>query len=246
MKLFRKFRLEAITQKKIRSYFKYSIGEILIVVIGVMIAVYLNNWNQAHQTNLDIETYFERIQEEITTNGEFIKGNSLITKDSMIPSLVIARSIIVNGQADSLESLSKKIRFLTESESLSFQFPVIEEFVSKGYLSEINDPKLNKLITFFNYYKAQCNITDETTRDYQIHLVKPFLLKNTRYADLDIYLDQPILGEESYLSLAQLLKNREAENLISLYISHLTNSSANFDSLFDILTQIHKRIDEIK
>ena len=105
---------------------------------------------------------------------------------------------------------------------------------------------MNQLITLFNYYKAQCNITDETTRDYQIHLVKPFLLKNTRYADIDIYLDEKVLYEEGYRSLAQLLKSMEAENLLSLYISHLTNSHINFDALYGILNKIHARIEEIK
>ena len=46
MKLFRKIRLNRILDKKFKDYLVYAIGEILLVVIGILIAVQVNNWNQ--------------------------------------------------------------------------------------------------------------------------------------------------------------------------------------------------------
>ena len=45
IKLFRKIRYELIEKNKTGKYLKYAIGEILLVVIGILIALQINNWN---------------------------------------------------------------------------------------------------------------------------------------------------------------------------------------------------------
>ena len=46
IKFFRKIRQNLITENKTGKYFKYAIGEILLVVIGILIAIQLNNLNE--------------------------------------------------------------------------------------------------------------------------------------------------------------------------------------------------------
>ena len=46
IKFFRKIRQKMLTQKKFNKYLLYAIGEILLVVIGILIALQLNNWNE--------------------------------------------------------------------------------------------------------------------------------------------------------------------------------------------------------
>ena len=46
IKLFRKIRQNLLMENKTRKYFKYAIGEIVLVVIGILIALYINNQNQ--------------------------------------------------------------------------------------------------------------------------------------------------------------------------------------------------------
>ena len=53
LKIFRNTRKKFLYSRKIRDYLAYSIGEIVLVVIGILIAVYINNWdiNQLKQSN---------------------------------------------------------------------------------------------------------------------------------------------------------------------------------------------------
>ena len=53
MKVFRKTREKLLYYRKIKNYLAYSVGEIILVVIGILIAVYINNWdlNQLKQDN---------------------------------------------------------------------------------------------------------------------------------------------------------------------------------------------------
>ena len=49
MKFFRKIRVQMLFNNKFSKYILYAIGEILLVVIGILIALYINNRNQEHQ-----------------------------------------------------------------------------------------------------------------------------------------------------------------------------------------------------
>ena len=47
IKIFRKIRQNLVMENKTGRYFKYAIGEIILVVIGILIALQINNWNEA-------------------------------------------------------------------------------------------------------------------------------------------------------------------------------------------------------
>jgi len=46
IKFFRKIRQNLLRENKTRKYYKYAIGEITLVVIGILIALQINNWNE--------------------------------------------------------------------------------------------------------------------------------------------------------------------------------------------------------
>ena len=50
IKFFRKIRLQLLGEGKTAKYFKYAIGEILLVMIGILLALQVNNWNEGRNT----------------------------------------------------------------------------------------------------------------------------------------------------------------------------------------------------
>lgn len=60
IKFFRKIRQKLLTENKTEKYFKYAIGEIVLVVIGILIALNINNWNESRKReNLKQRLYVE-------------------------------------------------------------------------------------------------------------------------------------------------------------------------------------------
>jgi hypothetical protein len=49
IKLFRNIRKNLLNEGKTTKYFKYAIGEIILVVIGILIALSINNWNKQNE-----------------------------------------------------------------------------------------------------------------------------------------------------------------------------------------------------
>jgi hypothetical protein len=58
IKFFRKIRYDLMEQNKTGKYFKYAIGEIVLVVIGILIALSINNWNENRKNNEVRRNYY--------------------------------------------------------------------------------------------------------------------------------------------------------------------------------------------
>lgn len=65
IKFFRRIRQQLLTENKFNKYLLYAIGEIVLVVIGILIALNLNNWNEQKKSEKKTELLFEDIMEEL-------------------------------------------------------------------------------------------------------------------------------------------------------------------------------------
>ena len=89
IKFFRKIRYDLMEKNKTRKYFKYAIGEIILVVIGILIALSINNWNEEKKSiqkgldilvdireNLEFNTI--QFQEDIEINRNVVNSIDII------------------------------------------------------------------------------------------------------------------------------------------------------------------------
>jgi hypothetical protein len=68
IKFFRKIRQQLLTENKVGKYFLYAIGEIVLVVIGILIALQINNWNEGGKSNELLWKYEKNIIVELKTD----------------------------------------------------------------------------------------------------------------------------------------------------------------------------------
>ena len=60
IKFFRHIRRSLIQKNQMGKYFKYAVGEIILVVIGILIALQINNWNENRKLQVEINTYLDQ------------------------------------------------------------------------------------------------------------------------------------------------------------------------------------------
>jgi len=95
IKFFRKIRQQLLSEGKTGQYLKYAIGEIILVVIGILIALQVNNWNEARKQDAERTKLIK----------EFI-SDFKITKNRLSESLDHARK--TNRYTDTFLGLSEE------------------------------------------------------------------------------------------------------------------------------------------
>ena len=68
MRLFRKIRKNLLISGKIKSYLVYALGEILLIVIGILIAWKINNLNEIKNNRIVELKIYESLNEELNSN----------------------------------------------------------------------------------------------------------------------------------------------------------------------------------
>ena len=64
-KFFRNIRQSLLMKDKISKYYKYAFGEIILVVIGILIALSINNWNEARKNRIEQLILINNIIEDL-------------------------------------------------------------------------------------------------------------------------------------------------------------------------------------
>ena len=97
IKFFRKIRYDLMEKNKTGKYFKYAIGEIALVVIGILIALQINNWNEERKNKIKESVYLEGIKSDLTRDIKYIqflipKNNSWTQNYATLDSLAKIKS----------------------------------------------------------------------------------------------------------------------------------------------------------
>jgi hypothetical protein len=90
IKFFRRVRYDLLEKNKVARYFKYAIGEIVLVVIGILIALSINNWNENRKNRIIELSILEEIQEALIQDTIVINANLkyLLDKNSKSKELI--------------------------------------------------------------------------------------------------------------------------------------------------------------
>lgn len=68
IKLFRHIRQQLLSESKFSKYLLYAIGEIILVVIGILIALQINNWNETNKLNTRELTLLKELKTNLKIN----------------------------------------------------------------------------------------------------------------------------------------------------------------------------------
>ncbi|MFD1314284.1 DUF6090 family protein [Namhaeicola litoreus] len=110
IKFFRKIREQLIYQNRTSSktnrlskYFLYAIGEIILVVIGILIALQINNWNEKRKENLKSKALLQEFKKDLvrdTLESNYVTG--MLKRQIQIESWALLLTSYHEHQTDSL------------------------------------------------------------------------------------------------------------------------------------------------
>ena len=97
IKFLRRIRQRLLTEGKTEKYLKYAVGEIILVVFGILIALQLNEWND-HRKELKLEKeYYCRLLDDVTLDEVQIQSLTQLAKERLVASNQSVRLLINNN-----------------------------------------------------------------------------------------------------------------------------------------------------
>lgn len=161
IKFLRKIRQQLSGQNKFRNYLFYAIGEILLVVIGILIAIQINTWNENKKERKEEVRILSKLEKDLKNDwrqlNEHIKNAQI--RQNQIDSIYLALDAPDDYSTKQFASWHFGIAF---EDFFSVNSGTYDESLSSGTLKLIENDTLRELI--FNYYRtAKENYYDVNT-----------------------------------------------------------------------------------
>ena len=103
IKFFRNIRKNLLAQGKTTKYFKYAIGEIILVVIGILLALSINTWNETRKEKAIVKNVLKNIRYDLQADTtEFTRLIQKIPKELEGSKLLLNNTILDSVSANSL------------------------------------------------------------------------------------------------------------------------------------------------
>lgn len=159
IRFFSKMRFKLATENRMAKYLRYAIGEIMLVVIGILIALQINNWNLERIEKQQETTILANLNKEFSDNL-----NSLIFRDSLTRITIENLGIIFStyfsdnfvqpqgAEIDSILSIALNSSTWEPSEY------VLNDLKNSGGLSKLRSDELKKLL--FEWSRFYENLSD--------------------------------------------------------------------------------------
>ena len=142
---FRKIRKQLADDNKPLKYLRYAIGEIVLVVIGILIALQINNWNEKQKLDAKTQDYYLQLLDDLKNDIIFSKHNieesSAYLKEYEIYTDSYNKDILTPIQV--YEQISELTLIATP---LTFNTSTIESLQSTGDIGLIPSNIRNRLI----------------------------------------------------------------------------------------------------
>jgi hypothetical protein len=222
IKFFRKIRQNLLTEGKTGKYLKYAIGEIVLVVIGILIALSINNWNELRKTNNNQEKYLKLLKVESLKNlNEVNRYKDLVT--NMHSSQLTAMNLIDANHDTISESYLSNIfvNIFGSSYSFDYENSTLSELKNSGELKNVSNDSLRKYLTALEPLVLKVK---QVERDVQISLdeVTEYLKPRISFkkmlieSDTETYFGIPN-STKPKKSIIPILENEEFENRLLTY-----------------------------
>jgi len=199
------FRFKKLVSLETGKYLRYAIGETILVVLGILIALQINNWNENRKEKIIEQTLLNQLLKDFESNDIIIKnGLSEYERNLKFQNAIIKNTgpnIVIPENDKTLDSIGTltypKVGLVFGS--LNFTSQQIEKISNpqlKIYLSKF--PSI-----FKSYQETENRIADLTINQRQIH---------QKYITLLDYMSE--FNQEKFISdYSGWLRNREFQNI---------------------------------
>jgi len=216
IKFFRKIRQNLLSEGKTGKYLKYAIGEIILVVIGILIALSINNWNENRKTINTQEKYLILLKKETDANREEL--NRVLTR---VDSTFKAQKYLISNfmTLSEIELDSVLQHAIGPQTRINFETSVLSELKITGQLKNITNDKLRKYLVGIEPYLIAAKEQEDRVI-YQCDRAREVIVNNGNMASIvysaGVDIHKSFNQEASNLTLQN---NSKFKNILAVYLA---------------------------
>jgi len=150
IKFFRSIRKDLMEKNKTGKYLKYAIGEIVLVMIGILLALQVNNWNEERKNTSIRKSYLENLKVDLKKDLENLERLNTINTSAETQGFYLADFLDNNlVEVDTLR-LTKSIILTGYIPNLTIMSATYNDLINSNNIHLFNDVELKRLLD--DYY----------------------------------------------------------------------------------------------
>lgn len=223
LRFFRNIRQKLAAENNVAKYLRYAIGEILLVVIGILIALQINNWNEERKNAAIEEEIISNLHEEFLQNKLVLKKVREVLNTSEQSCYQLMNLMNKDRNYLSVFNIDSLLYYSLEFNSFNPSNNVFTEVLQSGRLGLIKNKEL--INNLFDFQRMLDN-NKSTYFIYQKFIeeqIIPYLNDNISFKNLDKY--SPMKWKhlsEFKTDYSLIFSDRKLENLIDNHLYHLS------------------------
>ena len=257
IKFFRKIRYDLMEKNKTGKYLKYAIGEIILVVIGILIALQINNWNEDNKDRAKEKELLTQLQSEYISNLNQI-DDKIELRNNMLAAAIKLLDYIDNPSKRQTDSI---LKYTGRTATTPTFDPIVNDIISSGKIQLLKNTNLKERLSRFTSEVIQVTEEEQDWLNYKSNRYLTTLLEHHLLRTLineywkdgvvgSFHLDKgtktelTIKRSKKEIDISNLLDNSNFEDHVAWCASYckLTNSQAlslrtRITEILDIIEQ---------
>ena len=188
IKFFRRIRKNLIKEKNTSSYLKYAIGEVLLVVVGILLALQINNWNENSKKDALRIKYLSSLVEDLKQDTLLIANQyRFYSNDTLTLNAQIQR---IKQHKTSIDTIKKIARYEFDT-----NVQIITSFSNKTYQTLINTGNIDLVEPWLVEELSQLNQRQKLIIDIYALSMESYATALSIYNQRYPFFDDPLAGE---------------------------------------------------
>lgn len=171
----RHLRKKLLQKNKFSSYFLYATGEVFLIVLGILIALGINNWNQNRLARNQERFYLEGLKTEFEQSRYKLQQLIEVNRLNYQESIKIA-GFVGNQQMKPAEEEFSRLLYNSFSYEIAYNpnNSLLNELINSGSLKNISNPELRRHLTSWDSWISGVHQQEQNLREQREKILDIF------------------------------------------------------------------------
>jgi hypothetical protein len=185
LKIFRNIRRDLLTENKFRKYILYAIGEIFLVVIGILIALQINNWNNLRIEKKAEQTSYQNIRQQIVEDSTELSGVKAFNLH-YLNQYAFANEIIKSNDRKQIDTLALITIYLSQYSDFHGNGNIFQNLVNSGEINLLQNAAISNSVQKLEMIYAHLNKLEDIHWEIISNELTPEVKGVINYATMEI------------------------------------------------------------